>query len=69
MPPLLAELGKLDRDTFTMIEQDRYPVEPHIPSPIGARTAGYYRGCGLGRAGRWPLQSKSPRSRQTKELT
>ena len=37
-----------------MIEQDLYPVEPHIPMPIGARTAGYYVGCGLGPVKRWP---------------
>jgi inosose dehydratase len=54
MPPLLAALGRLDREIFTVIEQDLYPVEPHIPMPIGARTAGYYVGCGLGPVKRWP---------------
>jgi inosose dehydratase len=54
MPPLLAALGTLDREIFTVIEQDLYPVEPHIPMPIGARTAGYYVGCGLGPVKRWP---------------
>ncbi|WP_238173603.1 TIM barrel protein [Kribbella speibonae] len=54
MPPLLAALGELDRDIFCVIEQDLYPVEPHIPLPIGARTAGYYVGCGLGPVRRWP---------------
>jgi inosose dehydratase len=54
MPPLLDELGKLDREIYTVIEQDLYPVEPHIPMPIGARTAGYYVGCGLGPVRRWP---------------
>lgn len=54
MPPLLDALGQLDRPIFTVIEQDLYPVEPHIPLPIGARTAGYYRGCGLGPIRRWP---------------
>jgi inosose dehydratase len=54
MPPLLAALGELDRDVFCVIEQDLYPVEPHIPLPIGARTAGYYVGCGLGPVRRWP---------------
>ena len=39
---------------YTVIEQDLYPVEPHIPLPIGARTAGYYAGCGLGPVRRWP---------------
>lgn len=54
MPPLLDALGRLDREIFTVIEQDLYPVEPHIPLPIGARTAGYYVGCGLGPVRRWP---------------
>jgi inosose dehydratase len=54
MPPFLEALGALDREIFTVIEQDLYPVEPHIPLPIGARTAGYYVGCGLGPVRRWP---------------
>jgi inosose dehydratase len=54
MPPLLDALGRLDRDLFTVIEQDLYPVEPHIPLPIGARTAGYFTACGLGPIRRWP---------------
>jgi inosose dehydratase len=54
MPPLLDALGKLDRDIFCVIEQDLYPVTPDIPLPIGARTAGYYVGCGLGPVRRWP---------------
>jgi inosose dehydratase len=54
MPPLLDRLGQLDREIFTVIEQDLYPVEPDIPLPIGARTAGYYVGCGLGPVRRWP---------------
>jgi inosose dehydratase len=54
MPPLLEALGALGRDIFCVIEQDLYPVEPHIPLPIGARTAGYYVGCGLGPVRRWP---------------
>jgi inosose dehydratase len=54
MPPLLDALGELDRPIFAVIEQDLYPVEPHIPMPIGARTAGYYVGCGLGPVRRWP---------------
>jgi inosose dehydratase len=54
MPPVLDALGRLDREIFTVIEQDLYPVEPHIPMPIGARTAGYYVGCGLGPVRRWP---------------
>jgi inosose dehydratase len=54
MPPLLDALGSLDREIYAVIEQDLYPVEPHIPLPIGARTAGYYVGCGLGPVRRWP---------------
>jgi len=54
MPPVLDALGALDREIFTVIEQDLYPVDPHIPLPIGARTAGYYAGCGLGPVRRWP---------------
>jgi inosose dehydratase len=54
MPPFLEAIGQLDRDIFAVIEQDLYPVEPHIPMPIGARTAGYYVGCGLGPVRRWP---------------
>jgi inosose dehydratase len=54
MPPLLDALGKLDREIFCVIEQDLYPVTPDIPLPIGARTAGYYVGCGLGPVRRWP---------------
>jgi len=54
MPPFLAALAALDRDIFTVVEQDLYPVEPHIPLPIGARTAGYYAGCGLRPVRRWP---------------
>jgi inosose dehydratase len=54
MPPLLDALAELDTELYTVVEQDLYPVEPHIPLPIGARTAGYYRGCGLGPVRRWP---------------
>jgi inosose dehydratase len=54
MPPLLAALGDLDREIFTVIEQDLYPVAPDIPLPLGARTAGYYAWCGLGPVRRWP---------------
>jgi inosose dehydratase len=54
MPPLLDALGALGTDLFTVVEQDLYPVEPHIPLPIGARTAGYLSGCGLGPVRRWP---------------
>ena len=54
MPPLLDALARLERPIYAVIEQDLYPVEPHIPMPIGARTAGYYVGCGLGPVRRWP---------------
>ncbi|GAA1257108.1 sugar phosphate isomerase/epimerase [Pseudonocardia aurantiaca] len=57
MPPLLEALAELDTDLFTVVEQDLYPVEPHIPLPIGARTAGYLRGCGLGPVRRWPYRT------------
>ncbi|MEQ6901849.1 TIM barrel protein [Nocardioides sp. YIM 152588] len=53
MPTFLGALGELDRDIYTVIEQDLYPVEPDVPLPIGARTAGYYAGCGLGPVRRW----------------
>jgi inosose dehydratase len=54
MPPLLDALSRLDTDLFAVVEQDLYPVEPHVPLPIAARTAGYLRGCGLGPVRRWP---------------
>ena len=54
MPPLLDALAELDRDIFTVIEQDLYPVAPHIPLPIPARAAGYFAACGLGPVRRWP---------------
>lgn len=56
MPPLLDALAELDADIFTIVEQDLYPVEPHIPLPIGARTAGYFSACGLGPVRRWPYK-------------
>jgi hypothetical protein len=48
MPDLLDALAELDRDTYCVIEQDLYRVEPHIPLPVQARAARYYRACGLG---------------------
>ena len=42
MPSVLEALGALDADIYAVIEQDLYPVEPDIPLPIGARTAGYF---------------------------
>jgi inosose dehydratase len=56
MPPLLEALANLGRDVFCVIEQDLYPVEPDIPLPIAARTAGYFVACGLGPVRRWPYQ-------------
>jgi hypothetical protein len=53
-PALLAALARLDTDLFSVVEQDLHPVEPHIPLPTGARTAGYLRGRGLGPVRRWP---------------
>jgi inosose dehydratase len=57
MPPLLDALAELDRDIFCVIEQDLYPVEPDVPLPIAARTAGYLVACGLGPARHWPYKS------------
>jgi inosose dehydratase len=54
MPPLLEALADLGREIFTVIEQDLYPVEPDVPLPIAARTAGYLVACGLGPVRRWP---------------
>jgi len=56
MPPLLDALAALDRDVYCVIEQDLYPVEPDIPLPIAARTAGYFVACGLGPTRRWPYR-------------
>jgi len=56
MPPLLEALGNLDRDIFCVIEQDLYPVEPDVPLPVAARTAGYFVACGLGPVRRWPYK-------------
>jgi inosose dehydratase len=54
MPPLLDALARLDTDLFAVVEQDLYPVEPHVPLPVAARTAGYLSACGLGPVRRWP---------------
>jgi inosose dehydratase len=56
MPPLLDALGRLGKELFCVIEQDLYPVEPDVPLPIAARTAGYFVACGLGPVRRWPYQ-------------
>ena len=54
VPSLLDALAALDRDIFAVIEQDLYPVAPHIPLAIQARAAGYFTGFGLGPVRRWP---------------
>jgi inosose dehydratase len=59
MPPLLDALAALNRDIFCVIEQDLYPVEPDVPLPIAARTAGYFAGCGLGPVRRWPYEKEA----------
>jgi len=56
MPPLLDALARLNRDVYCVIEQDLYPVEPDVPLPIAARTAGYFVSCGLGPTRRWPYR-------------
>ena len=56
MPPLLDALAQLERDVYCVIEQDLYPVEPDVPLPIAARTAGYFVSCGLGPTRRWPYR-------------
>jgi inosose dehydratase len=56
MPRLLDALARLDKDLFCVIEQDLYPVEPDVPLPIAARTAGYFVACGLGPVRRWPYR-------------
>jgi inosose dehydratase len=56
MPPLLDALAGLGREIFCVIEQDLYPVEPDVPLPIAARTAGYFVACGLGPVRHWPYQ-------------
>ena len=44
----------LNREIFTILEQDLYPVAPTIPLGIQARAAGYLAACGLGPIRRWP---------------
>jgi inosose dehydratase len=56
MPSLLDALAGLGRELFCVIEQDLYPVEPDVPLPIAARTAGYFVACGLGPVRHWPYQ-------------
>ena len=56
VPPLLDALTALDREVFTILEQDLYPIAPTLPLGIQARAAGYLTGCGLGPIRRWPYQ-------------
>ena len=56
MPPLLDALRELEENIYTVIEQDLYPVEPDVPLPIAARTAGYFVACGVGPVRRWPYR-------------
>ena len=69
MPPLLDALARLDIDLFAVVEQDLYPVEPDIPLPIAARTAGYFVGCGLGPVRRWPYGADVPGPRRLSAVT
>ncbi|MCW2721404.1 MAG: IolE protein [Pseudonocardia sp.] len=39
-PELLAALAELDRDIYAVIEQNLYPVDPHVPLPIQAGLPG-----------------------------
>jgi len=54
VPALLDALAGLDRDLFVVIEQDLYPIAPHLPLAIQARAAGYFTALGLGPIRRWP---------------
>jgi inosose dehydratase len=54
VPALLDALSGLDRDLFVVIEQDLYPIAPHLPLAIQARAAGYFTALGLGPIRRWP---------------
>ncbi len=54
VPPLLDALAGLDRDMYTVIEQDLYPIAANLPLAIQARAAGYFTACGLGPIRRWP---------------
>jgi inosose dehydratase len=54
LPPLFDALAALDRDIYTVIEQDLYPIAPNLPLAIQARAAGYFTACGLGPVRRWP---------------
>jgi inosose dehydratase len=66
MPPLLDALTALDTDLFTVVEQDLYPVQPHVPLPIGARTAGYF--AGTSPAAVWARSGAGPTDPSTARL-
>jgi inosose dehydratase len=48
MPPLLAELARLDVPLFAIVEQDMYPAPADKPAPIALRTRQYFNSCGVG---------------------
>ena len=48
--PRAAGAEPVDFDKCPVCHQDT----SHIPLEIAARTAGYFRGCGLGPVRRWP---------------
>ena len=54
VPPLLDALAGLDREIFTVIEQDLYPIAPHIPLAIQATGGRVLHRLGLGPVRRWP---------------
>ena len=54
VPSLLEALAGLDREIFTVVEQDLYPIAANLPLAIQARAAGYFTALGLGPVRRWP---------------
>lgn len=50
--PVIEEVAKalaeLDRDLFVVVEQDMYPVQFDVPTPIAQRTRDYLRSVGIG---------------------
>ena len=50
IPSVLAALGELDAELYTVVEQDMYPCDFGKPQPIAARTYQYLTGAGLGGA-------------------
>ncbi len=79
VPPLLDALARLDREVFTILEQDLYPVAPQFPSqskpepPATSPPAGWARsGAGLtsrpDRSSRPPSSDHSRGTRTTRRL-